>query len=287
MGKKKIGLALGGGGAKGLAHVPMLEALDELGIRPHRITGTSIGSILGMLYASGISGTRIREGVRRMIISKDDSFRDSLKKRDVLRWFEFLDVEFGRGGLFKGDKFIEFLYKQMDKHTFEELETPLRVVATDFWTSEQVVLAEGDLLSAVKASMGLPGVFTPVKRDGRVLIDGGGVNPVPHDLLEDCDIVIAIDVMGQMQPDKPGQIPNLVRAVLGTFDIMQNSIIAAKRQLTPPDIYIRPMIVGIDILDFHKADEVYAQAAPERDRLVEELKRLGVVETSATLAGGG
>ena len=170
MSSKKIGLALGGGGAKGLAHVPMLEALDELGVRPHRIAGTSIGSIMGMLYASGISGKRIREGVRRMIISKGDSFRESLKKREVLRWFEFLDVEFGRGGLFKGDKFIEFLYEQMGKQTFDELEIPLSVVASDFWTSEQVVLETGDLLSAVKASMGLPGVFTPVERDGRVLL---------------------------------------------------------------------------------------------------------------------
>jgi NTE family protein len=270
----KIGLALGGGGAKGLAHVPMLEALDELGVRPHRITGTSIGSIMGALYAAGISGERIRAGVAGMIISKGDSFRAALKKRDVLRWFEFLDVDFGPSGLFKGDKFIDFLYGQMGAATFEELVTPLRVVATDFWKSEQVVLESGDLRSAVKASMGLPGVFTPVKRDGRVLIDGGGVNPVPHDLLDDCDITIAIDVMGEMQPDKPGQIPHLVRAVLGTFDIMQNSIVAAKRKLTPPDIYIRPTIVGVDILEFYKAEEVYAQAAPERDRLVEELKRL-------------
>jgi NTE family protein len=273
---KKIGLALGGGGAKGLAHVPMLEALDELGVRPHRIAGTSIGAVMGALYASGISGARIREGVRGMVISKGDSFREALKKRDALRWFEFLDVDLRRGGLFKGDKFIEFLYSQMHAATFEELQIPLSVVATDFWTSEQVILESGDLLSAVKASMGLPGVFTPVKRDGRVLIDGGGVNPVPHDLLADCDITIAIDALGRMQPDAPEQIPNLARAVLATFDIMQNSIVLAKRQLHPPSVYIRPTIVGIDLLEFFKAEEIYDQAAAERDRLVAELKRLGL-----------
>lgn len=269
----KIGLALGGGGAKGLAHVPMLEALDELGLKPHRITGTSIGAIMGALYASGISGARIRQGIQRMVITKGDSFREALKKRDVLRWLEFLDIDFGRGGLFKGDKFVEFLYNQMGKATFEDLVTPLKVVATDFWTSEQVVMDSGDLLSAVKASMGLPGVFTPVTRDGKVLIDGGGVNPVPHDLLEDCDLTIAIDVMGQLQPDTPGQIPNLARAVLGTFDIMQKSIVAAKQQLAPPDIIIRPTIVDVDLLEFYKAEAIYDQAAPERDRLVSELKQ--------------
>jgi NTE family protein len=213
-----------------------------------------------------------------MVINKGDSFREALKKRDVLRWFEFLDIEFGHGGLFKGDKFVEFLYVQMGKGTFEDLATPLRVVATDFWTSEQVVLESGDLPSAVKASMGLPGVFTPVTRDGRVLIDGGGVNPVPHDLLDDCDVTIAIDVLGQMQPDRPGQIPHLARAVLGTFDIMQNSIVRAQRKLHPPDIYIRPRITGVDLLEFYKAEEIYTQAAPERDRLISELRSCGLLQ---------
>jgi len=269
-----VGLALGGGGAKGLAHVPMLEVLDELGVKPARIAGTSIGAVMGALYASGISGSRIREGVRRMVIHKGDSFREALKKRDALRWFEFLDVDFGHSGLFKGDKFIEFLFEQIGKDAFEDLEIPLQVVATDFWTSEQVVLDSGDLLSAVKASMGLPGVFTPVERDGRILIDGGGVNPVPHDLLADCDVILAIDVIGQRQRDRPGQVPNLVRAVLGTFDIMQTSIVEAKRRLHPPDLYLHPRITGVDLLEFYKADDIYAQAAPERDRLAAELKRL-------------
>lgn len=268
--QKKIGLALGGGGARGLAHVPLLKVLDEMDISIHRIAGTSIGSIFGAMYASGISGQRIEDGVARMVISKGDSFRAALRKRDVLKWVEFFDIDFGSKALFKGDKFIDFLYDAMGAITFEDLAIPLTVVATDFWTSQQVVINSGALLPAVKASMGLPGVFTPVERDGRVLIDGGGVNPVPHDLLTDCDLVIAIDVMGSMQ-HRPGEIPNLFRAVLGTFDIMQNSIIAEKRRISPPDIYIRPDISGVDILDFYKAGEVYAQTAPAAEQLRREL----------------
>ena len=271
--KPKIGLALGGGGAKGLAHIPMLELFDELGIRPHRMAGTSIGSIIGSLYASGLSGARIRSGVDRMVITKGDSFKSALKKRDVLRWIEFLDPQFGRGGLFKGDKFIEFLYESMGADTFEDLEIPLKVVASDFWASEQVVLESGPLLPAVKASMGLPGVFTPVQLEGRVLIDGGGVNPVPYDLLDDCDVVVAIDVMGNMERESGKDLPNLFRAVLGTFDIMQNSIVAEKLKHSPPDIYIRPNIHGVDILEFHKADEVYELAEPARRELREALEQ--------------
>lgn len=269
----KFGLALGGGGAKGLAHIPMLEVFDELGLRPHRIVGTSIGAIMGALYAAGISGARIREGVDRMVISKGDSFREALKKRDVLKWIEFLDVGFRRGGLFKGDNFIAFLYDALGVSTFEALDIPLSVVATDFWTSEQVVLSSGPLLPAVKASMGLPGVFTPVELDGRVLIDGGGVNPVPHDLLEDCDVTVAVDVMGYMSGHEENKVPGLFRAVLGTFDIMQNSIIQAKRVQAPPDIYIRPQIHGIDILEFYKAEEIYEQAQPACTELRDQLHK--------------
>lgn len=270
---KTIGLALGGGGAKGLAHIPMLEVLDELGVRPHCIAGTSIGSIMGALYASGMTGKEIRGVVERMVISSGDSFREALTKTDALKWIKMLDFQFGTSGILRGDKFVEFLCETMGVSAFEELEIPLRVVASDFWTSEQVVIDSGELLPAVKASMGLPGVFTPVQRKGRILIDGGGVNPVPHDLLSDCDIVVAVDVMGTMG-GQGGKMPHLFRAVLGTFDIMQNSIIAEKLKRTPPDIYVKPDIVGVDILDFYKMDEVYTQAEAERSRLKKFLERL-------------
>ena len=137
---KKIGLALGGGGARGLAHIPMLEVFDELGIRPHRIAGTSIGAVMGALYASGISGAEIRAGVHSMLKSPDESFRKVLQRKGSFKWLQFLDVEFGHGGLLKGDKFIDFLYEAMRVSRFEDLRIPLNVVATDFYSSEQVVI---------------------------------------------------------------------------------------------------------------------------------------------------
>jgi NTE family protein len=251
----------------------MLEVFDELNIRPYRMAGTSIGAVLGALYASGLKASQIRQGVQRMIISKGDSFKSVLKKREVLNWLKFMDLEFKGHAIFKGDRFIEFLFSNMDTATFEALEIPLRIVATDFWGSHQVVLESGELLPAVKASMGLPGVFTPVTIDNRVLIDGGGVNPVPHDVLLDCDVVVAIDVMGTPQ-DQGRKKPSLIRAVLATFDIMQNSIIKEKLEKSPPAVYIKPRIQGVDILDFYKANEVYVQAEPAQAILREQLKRL-------------
>ena len=271
---KKIGLALGGGGAKGLAHILMLEVFDELGICPHRISGTSIGAVIGALYASGTSGKQIREKVRSMIVSKEEFFRDALKRKDVFRWIKFLDVELGRGGLFKGEKFMEYLYAAIGVSTFEELKIPLKIVAADFWKSGQVIFDSGELLPAVKASMGLPGIFTPAVINDRILIDGGSVNPLPYDILGDCDITVAVDVMGHMRSQGKHKMPNLFRVISGTFDIMQNSIIAEKLKKNPPDIYIKPGITGVDILEFYKAEEIYLQSAPAAYELRERLQLL-------------
>lgn len=267
----KIGLALGGGGVRGLAHIPMLEVFDELGIRPYRISGTSLGAVIGALYASGMDAAGIRGWVGELLQVDPGNKRHSLKT--MLRWIEFRDFEFGSKGLFRGDRFMAMLQDVLGVSRFEQLGIPLRVVATDFWASRQVVLETGELLPAIRASMSLPGLFTPVRVDGRILIDGAGVNPVPHDVLTDCDAVVAIDLMGYMDPGKRGR-PHLFRSVLGIFDIMQNAIIEEKLKAHPPAIYIKPEICNVDILEFDKVAQVLRQAAPARDQLKRELEAL-------------
>ncbi len=269
----KIGLALGGGGAKGLAHIPMFMVLDKLNITPHRVTGTSIGAIMGALYCAGLSGNKIKEIAEKMT-PPDKISLTRLFDKDAVKWIDFLDLDFKGKGILKGDSFIGFLHSHIGVTTFEELKIPFAVVASDFWTGKQVVLDSGPLLPAIKASMGLPGVFSPITINGQVLIDGGGVNPVPHDLITDCDKVIAIDVMGDNAEQDKVKIPNLVDSVLGMFDIMQNSIIREKLLHTPPDIYIKPDIKGIDILDFHKTTKIVKQALPASEELVTKLEKL-------------
>lgn len=272
----KIGIALGGGGVRGLAHIPMLEVFDELGIRPHRISGTSLGAVIGALYASGMSAVEIRSWVGELLQDGPSHKLPSLKV--MLRWIQFRDFEFGSQGLFRGERFMALLQEALGVTRFEELKIPLRVVATDFWASRQVVLESGPLLPAIRASLSLPGLFTPVLVNGRILIDGAGVNPVPHDVLTDCDVVVAIDLMGYRDQVKRGK-PNLFRSILGIFDIMQNAIIAEKLKSHPPAIYIKPDIYNVDILEFDKVAQVLRQAAPARDQLKRELE--------AVLAGKG
>ncbi len=272
-----IGLALGGGGANGLAHVVMLELLDELNVRPDYIAGTSIGAIMGALYASGFEGKDIRNLVDEVIAQETDGWRELLLDRKILRSIEFIDPSLGRGGLIRGDKFVSFLNDAIEKESFSELPIPLKVVATDLKTGEQVVLESGKIGPAVQASMAIPGLFAPVHIDGRLLVDGGLVNPVPFDLLSDkCDFVIAIDVIGSLDQEED---PSFVDATVTSARIFQLSILREKRRHGEPDIFIDTEIRDIKVLQFHKAENIYTQAEGAVERLREALQeKLGLVE---------
>jgi len=262
---KRIGLALGGGGARGLAHIHVLETLDDLGIRPAAIAGTSIGSIMGALYASGRSGAEIRDLVDRVLLRKIEKFSHVFKSVGLI------DPAFQKGALFKGERFVQFLSESMACTAFEELEIPFSVSTTDFTSGQEKVFRSGDLLSAVRASMAIPGVFASVERDDTLLVDGGLVNPLPYNLLpKTCDLIIAVDVSGSL--DRPNKKPDFFDATLSSFDIVQSSLIAERLQHNPPDVYLKPNLQGIRILEFNKADQIFEQSKPVRDELIEKLK---------------
>ena len=177
--KPVVGLALGSGSARGWAHFGVLHALREAGVSPDIICGTSIGSLVGATYAAG----------------EMDAFESwvlGLGKRKV---FGFMDFNLG-GGLLKGEKIIEFWRENFVQETMEELGAPFGCVATDLQTGAEVWLRKGSIAEAVRASIALPGLFTPSMRDGRLLVDGGLVNPVPVSLARamGADIVIAVDL---------------------------------------------------------------------------------------------
>jgi len=270
----RINLALGGGGARGLAHIAMLEAFDELGLKPHRLAGTSIGAVVAALYASGIPAADIRADVERLIGLGPRRFKDMFGKDELAHWFRFVDLEFRRGGLFRGKRFQAFLRHRMPARDFAHLKIPLKIVATDFHSWQPVVFDRGDLALAVKASMSVPGVFAPVRLDGHLLIDGGTVDPLPYDLWrDDCDITIAIEA-APMRARDPRKSPRMLDAVFTTIQIMQRSIVAEKMKRNPPDLLIRPKIAGVRLLDFHKAGHIFAEAEAEKQRLKHELMRL-------------
>ncbi len=268
----KVGIALGGGGAKGLSHILMLEALDELGVKPHMVSGCSIGAIVGVLYTSGMSGAWMREEISRMVFSEKESITETLMKKDILKWITMATPTSQGGGLLKVDKFMSYLLDIVKVTKFDELEIPLKVVAADFWEKKQVVLETGDLKMAVQASMALPVIFTPVILDVTVLVDGGTVNPVPFDLLQDdCDLVIAVNVLGK-RSISDGLVPSFFDALFNTFQIYEHSLINEKIRNTPPDIYIEPDIIDIRMLEFIKAEQIFEQAEPAKELLKKKLR---------------
>jgi len=269
-----IGISFGAGGARGLAHLLMIEALDELGVKPSIISGSSIGAVVGAFYAAGFTAKEMQEILDQLINPKSDSVFDFLLKSDIVKMFTMFDPQFIRSGFIKGEKFQKFMESHLKVSRFEELKIPLKIVATDYWKKEAVVFEKGDLIQPIKASYSLPRLFSPVKIKNRILIDGGAVNPLPFDLIMDkCDITIAIDVTA-FKAQNESEIPPTFDSVFTTYQTMQNSIIKERLKFLRPDIYIRPEIYDVRVFDFVKADSIFKQAQSAKEELKRQLEVL-------------
>jgi NTE family protein len=289
-GEPRIGLALGGGGAKGLAHILMLETLDELGIRPHVIAGTSIGAIIGALYAAGLSGKQIRAQVEQFFVDQGEAERSLFALPKSLRWLDFIDPRLTSGGLLDTDDFIAWLGEVLPVKNFRHLEIPLTVITAELMTGQEVIMKSGALLPALQASMAVPGVFPPVEVDGHSLIDGGVANPLPYDRVQDdCDIVIAIDVSGSNHLED-GDTLSSMGVLLQGFSSMSRNLLLERLKRQQPDVYIRPDIRNVKILEFYKAREIFEQAQPAQQQLVNELnkaRRLYAIRSGCTTQDRG
>lgn len=264
-GSPSFAIAFGGGGARGLAHIHVIEALDELGIRPVAIAGSSIGAIMGAGMAAGMSGQDIHHYARSILGRRGEVAARMWKARPGTLG------EFMAGGIgvtqFNVERILKAFLPASIPDRFEELVIPLKVTATDFYRHELAVFEEGDLLSALGASAAIPAVFKPVRRDGRILIDGGIYNPVPFDLIEDAaDIVIAIDVVGAPAPHGH-RVPNSLDLMFGATQLMMQSINALKLKSWRPAVFLRPPVSRFRVLDFLKIDAVMAETASIKDEL--------------------
>ena len=271
----KVGIALGGGGVRGLAHILALQTIDDLGIKPSAVAGTSMGSIIGALYASGRSGREIHELLDGFIIKKGEGIRDIYRKKaSLIKWLKAFRPVMGKAGMIEADGLMQYLLDDIRVEKIEELKIPFKAVATDYYRREPVVFSEGSLLTAIRASMSIPGVFVPVEHEGRVLVDGGLTNQVPYDLLtDDCDVTIAIDV-GPTWDSEETQPPSALDATLGMFDLVVDKVVEARMKECAPTIYFRPRLHGIRVLDFDKIEDVFDQAQPAMDDLKRQLEGL-------------
>jgi NTE family protein len=270
----RIGISFGAGGARGIAHILMIEALEELGVKPSIISGSSIGGIVGAFYAAGFTSKEMKEILDQLVNPKSDSVFDFLLKSDIVKLFTMFDPQFIKSGFIKGEKFQRYMETHLKVSRFEELKIPLKIVATDYWKKEEVIFEKGELIQPIRAGYSLPGLFTPVKIKNRILIDGGAVNPLPFDLIKNnCDITIAIDVTA-VKAQSEIEIPPTFDSVFTTYQTMQNSIIKERLKFLKPDIYIKPEIFDVRVFDFGKTNSIFKQALPVKEELKKQLDNL-------------
>lgn len=285
MTKTKIGLALGSGSARGWAHIGVIRALEEQGIKPDIVTGCSIGSLVGAAYVGGH-------------LDILETWVNKLSFIDVVR---LLDVKMS-GGLIEGDSLMESFSDKIAQLNIEELPTPYAAVATDLNSGREVWLQQGHLPDAVRASIALPGLFSPVEMDNRWLVDGGLTNPVPVSLCRamGADIIIAVnlnsDIVGKHLRenvekvaheerdlfaqvldkindhlketrmsqwlkglDTPREVPGLFEVMASAINIMQDRITKSRMAGDPPDVLLSPRLGKLGLLEFDRAEEAIAE----------------------------
>ena len=239
---RKIGLALGGGGARGFAHLGVYQRLTEMGVQLHCVAGTSIGAIAGAFIAAGTV-----ENALAWCAEPD------WKKFPKLMFETRLTAK----ALTTGRRIERLLSDLIEAKDFSALKLPFAAVATDLNTGEKVVMRDGDLLSAVRASMSIPGVFLPVEREGRVLIDGQLVDPVPVAVCRamGAEAVIAVDINPPNPPTdaKPLAALSLVDILMGSVTILNCELTRRTFAADPPDVLIRPAVGKVLALDFRHA----------------------------------
>ncbi len=293
----KIGIALGGGAARGWAHIGVLKALAEAGIEPDVIAGTSIGAVVGGCFAA----------------SQLDALEDfalGLTRRKV---FGYLDFNFAGTGLITGQRLVDRLLAHLGSGTIEELPKPFTAVATEIGSGHEVWLSRGPLVEAIRASYALPGIFRPVRINGRWLFDGALVNPIPVTVCRamGARYVIAVnlntDLYGRgtvlpelaeretptppSEPDANGptnnrsalkllqrqlfgrgeDVPGISTVMIDAFNIVQDRIARSRLAGDPPDAIITPRLAGIGPFDFYRAQELIVRGQAAAQREIEDL----------------
>lgn len=268
MAKTKIGVVFGAGSVRGISHIGVIKVLQQIGIKPYCITGSSIGAIVGAAYALGIIPKKMENLAKSM---------------NIFELVKLTDITFPKDGLIKGNKIEKFIESFINDFRFEDTKIPFACTATDINSGEKVILNSGLLRNAVRASISIPGLFKPVKINGRLLVDGGLVDPVPVDVAYSmgAEKVIAISLFSErlFRSDRKEDsiknkyvIPRIYKILYNSFYIMMNKI--EKDCINNATILITPQLDGIGFRDFYKAAEIIKRGESATLKLKERIEKL-------------
>ena len=301
MAKPILGIALGGGAARGWAHIGVLKALAEAGLEPDVVAGTSIGAVAGACHLTGR-------------LDALEEFACGLTRR---RLFGFLDFNFGGSGLITGQRLSDKLQSHLEHVMIEQLDRKFVAVATELGTGHEIWLNKGSLVDALRASYALPGIFRPVKINGRWLIDGALVNPIPVSVCRalGATVVVAVNLNGDAfgksavihdqeafaeplpQPPEDTNFrtgngraavhllhrqlfgrgngaPGISAVMMDAINITQDRIARSRLAGDPPDITVTPKVGDIGLFDFHRASEAISLGAKAAEKQIEEIKHV-------------
>jgi NTE family protein len=237
----------------------MIEALDEMGVKPAAIAGCSIGAVIGAGYASGLTGRAMRRHIISLAHDRSEVLRRVMGAR-AAAWSEILSAGFGNPFVADPLKFYDAFLGELLPTDFSDLAIPLTVIATDLHARGSLVLREGPLRPAVAASMAIPGLVQPLEVNGRVLIDGGVTDPLPFGCLRGtADVVVAVDVSGGVGERS---VPDPWESLFAAIGVMGHTIVQHKLKEDPPDLVLRPNIGIFRMLDFFQASAILRVAEP-------------------------
>ena len=227
----KLGLALGGGAARGFAHIGVIQVLEENGIKPDLVVGTSAGSLVAAFYASGKTGAQLQW------------LADTMDESQLTDW----TIPFMSRGMLRGEALGRYVNSQLNGAKIEDLKMPLGIVATDLQTGDSILFRRGDIATAVRASSAVPSVFEPVRIGNKDYVDGGLVSPVPVRSARQmgADIVIAVDISSRPEDAKTS---DMLKVLLQTFSIMGKSI--SQLEMAQAEVVVRPALPDVGSAEF-------------------------------------
>jgi NTE family protein len=264
---KRLGLALGAGGARGLAHVGVLHGLAAAGIPVSAIAGTSIGALVGAIYAAG-QLERFESAVRAL------DWSDSVR---------ILDPTWRRAGLFAGERAAELIRGFLGDWRIEDLSLPFAAVAVDLVTGDEIWIRSGRVVDAVRASLSIPGVFTPVRQDGRLLVDGALRNPVPVSVLGalGAEARLAVNLHARASREAPAAAPKLLEVLSASMMVVEHELARHRLAREPADVVLEPDVRGLRMFELHKAARAIDAGREEVERRIGEIRAALAPEPAA------
>ncbi len=260
----RIGVALGSGAARGLAHIPYIEAMDELGLKPSVIAGSSIGALIGSGWANGMAGAELREHAYSVLGSLQQ-IASTLWNRNRFSFKQM--VEDGLSMQVNSMGITKAFLPDGFPDDFAELKIPFHAVATDFYAWKETVFSSGPLRPAIAASLAIPSLFRPVNVEGRYYIDGGVTDPLPLGLIAGkCDVLVGIDVHRTPELLDASREPSITDSAVVATEIMSQKLVDATVLQYPPDVYVRAEVGPFGGSEFWRVREIVDNAAGDKDR---------------------